>query len=157
MATHGIPADKRFMNGKVFVDTNVLVYCRDTSRLDKQTQAFEWMSYLWKTGTGRLSVQVLSEFYAVVTGKLKPGMEVVDARKDVEDLFSWQPLPMTTDLVVEAWSLQDRFHLSWWDSLIVSAAKMLECTYLLSEDFPHSQDFDGIHVISPFQMEPSQL
>ncbi len=145
------------MNGSIFVDTNILVYSRDASKLDKQTRAAEWIAYLWETGAGRLSVQVIAEYYAVVTGKLKPGMEVASAREDVEDLFSWRPLPMTPDLIAEAWGIQDLFHLSWWDSLIVSAAKVLQCTYLLSEDFQHSQDFQGIHVISPFRIRPGEL
>lgn len=145
------------MNGSIFVDTNVLVYTRDASKPDKQAQATEWISHLWKTGNGRLSLQVVAEFYAVVTGKLKPGMEVANAREDVEDLFAWQPLSMTPDLITEAWSAQDLFHLSWWDSLIVSAAKILQCTYLLSEDFKHSQDFQGIRVINPFRMKPADL
>ena len=145
------------MNGSIFVDTNVLVYSRDASKPDKQTQAAEWVSHLWKTGNGRLSLQVLAEFYAVVTGKLKPGMDIASAREDVEDLFSWQPLPMTLDLITEAWSVQDLFHLSWWDSLIVSAAKILQCTYLLSEDFQHSQEFQGIRVINPFRVKPVEL
>jgi predicted nucleic acid-binding protein len=104
-----------------------------------------------------LSLQVLTEFYAVVTGKLKPGMEVATARKDVEDLFAWQPLSITPDLIAEAWLAQDLLHLSWWDSLIVSAARILRCTYLLSEDFHHSQDFQGIRVINPFRMRPVEL
>jgi predicted nucleic acid-binding protein len=124
---------------------------------DKQTQAAEWISHLWKTGNGRLSLQVLAESYAVVTGKLKPGMEAGNAREDVEDLFTWQPLPMTPDLITEAWSVRDLFHLSWWDSLIVSAAKIQQCTYLLSEDFQHSQDFQGIRVINPFRIRPVEL
>jgi len=145
------------MNGRIFVDTNVLVYSRDATKLHKQTRAAEWISHLWRTGTGRLSMQVIAEFYAVVTGKLKPGMEIASAREDVEDLFSWRPLPMTPDLITEAWGIQDLFHLSWWDSLIVSAAKILQCTYLLSEDFQHSQDFQGIRVINPFRIKPAQL
>jgi predicted nucleic acid-binding protein len=145
------------MNGSIFVDTNVLVYGRDASKLDKHTRAAEWISHLWKSGSGRLSVQVIAEYYAVVTGKLKPGMEIARARKDVEDLFSWRPLPMTPDLIAEAWVFQDLFHLSWWDSLIVSAAKILQCTYLLSEDFQHAQDFQGVRVISPFRIRPAEL
>ncbi len=145
------------MNGDIFVDTNVLVYSRDASRIDKQTLASGWISHLWKSGTGRLSVQVIIEYYAVVTGKLKPGMEIASAREDVEDLLSWHPLPITPALIVEAWVIQDLFHLSWWDSLIVSAAKILQCTYLLSEDFQHSQEFDGIRAINPFRIRPNEL
>lgn len=145
------------MSGNTFVDTNVLVYSRDASKRDKQILAAEWISHLWRTGTGRLSMQVVNEFYAVVTGMLKSGLAVASAREDVEDLFSWQPLPLTTGLLVEAWHIQDLFHLSWWDSLIVSAATMLRCSYLLSEDFEHFQDFQGVRVINPFQMRPDEL
>ncbi len=51
------------MNGSIFVDTNVLVYSRDTSKLDKQTRAADWMSHLWKSGGGRLSLQVITEYF----------------------------------------------------------------------------------------------
>ena len=145
------------MNDNTFVDTNVLVYSRDASKRSKQVQAAEWMSHLWRTGNGRLSMQVVNEYYAVVTGKLKPGLDVSNAREDVEDLLTWRPLPLTPDLLFEAWRIQDLFQLSWWDSLIVAAAKMLQCTYLLSEDFQHFQDFQGIRVINPFQARPDEL
>ena len=50
------------MTAKVFVDTNVLVYSRDTSEPQKQEQAMTWMAHLWSTKTGNLSYQVLQEF-----------------------------------------------------------------------------------------------
>ncbi len=105
------------MSANIFVDTNVLVYTRDASKLDKQAQAAEWMGYLWSLGNGRLSMQVITEYYSVVTGKLKPGMESTRAREDVEDLLAWQPLPLTPELVLDAWQVQDLFHLSWWELL----------------------------------------
>ena len=145
------------MSAKVFVDTNVLVYSRDTAQLDKHTRASEWMRQLWGSGTGRLSMQVLSEFYALVTGKLKPGMEASLAREDVKDLQSWNPLPLTADLFLEAWDIQDRFQLAWWDALIIAAAIELKCNYILSEDFQHHQHFYGIRVINPFQLDPKGL
>ena len=59
------------MGAKVFVDTNILVYCRDASEPEKQQKAMAWMTRLWETGCGRLSFQVLQEFYVTVTQKLK--------------------------------------------------------------------------------------
>jgi predicted nucleic acid-binding protein len=145
------------MSANIFVDTNVLVYARDASKLEKQAQAAEWMGYLWNLGNGRLSMQVITEYYSVVTLKLKPGMESTRAREDVEDLLAWQPLPLTPELVLDAWQVQDLFHLSWWDSLIVSAARMQKCAYILSEDFQHAQDFQGVRVINPFRVKPVEL
>ena len=58
------------MIGPVFVDTNVLVYARDASEPGKQARAMLWLEHLWRERTGRLSVQVLQEFYHTVTGRL---------------------------------------------------------------------------------------
>ena len=60
------------MSVKVFVDTNVLLYSRDASEPEKQQLAMAWMKHLWASQTGRLSFQVIQEFYATVTTKLKP-------------------------------------------------------------------------------------
>src|SRR5258706_13291019 len=54
----------------VFVDTNVLVYARDPSAAEKHPRAREWVTHLWRTASGRVSFQVLNEYYAVVTRKL---------------------------------------------------------------------------------------
>ena len=53
--------------------------------------------------------------------------------------------------------IQDLYHLSWRDSPILSAANLLRRTSLLSEDFEHSQDFQGIRVINPLRMSPAEL
>jgi predicted nucleic acid-binding protein len=50
--------------------------------------------------------------------------------------------------------VQDRFEFSWWDSLIVAAAQLTQCNYLLTEDLQHAQDLDGLVVINPFETEP---
>ena len=63
------------MAERIFVDTNVLVYNRDASESQKQEQAKAWMAHLWSTKTGRLSFQVLQEFYITVTAKLDPGLD----------------------------------------------------------------------------------
>ena len=79
-------------DSKVFVDTNVLVYSRDSSEPVKQKQALAWMTFLWDKKNGRISYQVLQEFYMTVTGKLQPGLRVSTAREDVVALLAWNPL-----------------------------------------------------------------
>ena len=81
-----------------------------------------WITYLWGSGSGRISTQVLSEYYAVVTRKLKPGMDAASAREDVEDLFAWKPLPLSEDLMLDAWAIQDQNAITWLDALIVAEA-----------------------------------
>ena len=145
------------MNVKVFVDTNVLVYSRDASEPEKQQHAMAWMAHLWKSKTGRLSFQVLQEFYSTVTNKLKPGMDLQSARNDVQSLFVWHPIPVDSDVVKGAWFIHDRFKLSWWDSLIVSAAQNGDCHYLLTEDLQENQQFGDLQVINPFLSSPESL
>jgi predicted nucleic acid-binding protein len=145
------------MNAKIFVDTNVLVYSRDASEPEKQRQAMSWLSHLWMERSGRLSFQVLQEFYVTVTEKLDPGLSPEDARGDVLSLLTWGPLPTSGEIMEGAWSIQDRFGLSWWDSLIVSAGRLADCRYLLTEDLQADQMFGDIQVIDPFMRSPNSL
>ena len=138
-----------------FVDTNVLVYARDTSEPDKRPLAMAWMEHLWRTGTGRTSVQVLNEYYVTVTRKLSPGLDRTTARGDVRDLGAWRPTAVDPAIMATAWDLEDRFSLSWWDSLIVASAIDVGCDRLLSEDLQDGQEFDRLVVVSPFRHAPS--
>lgn len=145
------------MSAKIFVDTNVLVYSRDASEPKKQPQALLWMKHLWASQTGRLSYQVLQEFYSIVTTKLQPGMEPQSARDDVQALIAWNPIILNNDVIKGAWVFQDRFHLSWWDSLIVSAAQLGGCKYLLTEDVQDRQIFGDVGILNPFLHPPESL
>jgi len=145
------------MTAEVFVDSNVLVYARDASEPAKQEKALAWMESLWSSGAGRLSSQVLQEFYVTVTEKLKPGLDVATARGDVRSLAAWRPIPVDIRVMEGAWSIEDRFRLSWWDGLIVAAAQIGGCRYLLSEDFQEGQKFGSVRVIHPFRTSPDSI
>ena len=145
------------MTALVFVDTNVLVYHLDTREPRKQSRARAWVEFLWTTRSGRISFQVLEELYATVTRKLDPGLDREAAQKVVRALWAWQPVPVDERAFVAAWEAQDRFGLSWWDSLIVGTARLADCRYLLTEDLHHGQDLDGLRVLSPFAITPAEL
>ena len=59
------------MSALVFVDSNVLVYWADGSDPVKQRRASLWIEELWKSRSGRVSFQVLQEFFFATT-KRKP-------------------------------------------------------------------------------------
>lgn len=145
------------MTERVFVDSNVLVYRRDASETEKQPRAAEWVEHLARSRVGRLSVQVLHEYYVTVTRRLDPGLPAEEARADVADLLVWRPLPMDADTLQEAWHVEDRFGLSLWDALIVGAARSIGCRYLLTEDLQDGDDFDGLRVVDPFTTSPADL
>jgi|SRR5271157_3912574 len=145
------------MTAKVFVDTNVLVYWRDATDPEKQRRALRWMESLWEYRNGCLSFQVLKEFYVTVTAKLAPGLSPELARLNVRQLLVWKPVTVDDRLLEEAWRLQDRFRLSWWDSLIVAAAQVSDCRYLLSEDFQEGMELGDLKVINPFLNKPADF
>jgi predicted nucleic acid-binding protein len=142
------------MNAMHFVDTNLLVYARDASESAKQPLAEAWLKHLWATRTGRLSTQVLGEYFVTVTNKLKPGLPPDEAWDDVERLLVWKPQPLDVALLRKGRSLQARFGFSWWDALIVGAAHVSGCRFLLTEDLQDGQDLEGVTVVNPFLHPP---
>jgi predicted nucleic acid-binding protein len=142
------------MTGPVFVDTNVLVYARDASERDKQKRANAWLVYLWRSRAGRLSMQVLYEFYVTVTEKLRSGIDRKAARRDVRNLMAWHPARLDRTVLEGAWAVQDRYKQSWWDALIISAAQVSRSRTLLTEDLQEGQRFGEVEVVNPCAREP---
>lgn len=139
----------------VFVDSNVLVYWRDSTEADKQRRAAEWLARLWRSRLGRLSSQVLSEYYVTVTRKLVPGLDPGTARDDVRRFAVWRPVAVDMALTEGAWRAQDRHGLAFWDGLILAAAQRTRSTLLLSEDLTHGQKLDEVRVVNPFLVDPN--
>lgn len=145
------------MTAPVFVDTNVLVYAVDQSAGDKHHASRRWMEALWQRRTGRLSVQVLQEYYSAVTRKLRPGLSLADAQREVRSFLVWEPEEITPSILERAWYVESRYQLSWWDALIVASAQQAGCRTLLTEDLQPGQNFDGVVVCSPFLKDPDEL
>ena len=138
------------MTGPVFVDTNIFVYRSDASDPAKQSCADAWYTFLWRTRSGRLSFQVLSELYSTLTRKLRPGFDEPEAREIVRDLTAWNPVSVDLAVLERAWLLEERYCLSWWDALIVAAAQISECRVLLTEDLQPGQVFGAVRAVNPF-------
>lgn len=143
------------MTATIFVDTNVFLYALDLADPKKQSAALAWRTELWKTGQGRISFQVLNEFYVKATQKWPDRRDTV--RAEVTDLLAWNPVTLDAAILDSSWKLQDRYRLSFWDALIVGAAKSISCQYLLPEDLQANQDLDGVRVINPFLTGTSLL
>lgn len=141
----------------VFVDTNVLLYSEDLADAGKHRAARDWLAVLWQRRCGRLSTQVLHEFYVVATRKLRPAMPAGDARAEVRRYQRWQPWLVDHATVETAWAVESRFGLSYWDSLMVAAALQQGCDLLLTEDLQHGQVIDGVRIANPFLVGPELL
>jgi predicted nucleic acid-binding protein len=60
-------------------------------------------------------------------------------------------IALNTDLIRETWRIRDRYHFSYWDSMIIAAAIKGRCDILYSEDLQNGQLIDNqIKIKNPF-------
>src|SRR5262245_11716226 len=144
------------MTAHVFVDANVFVYARDPRDVAKQSLARDWLRLLWDDHRGRTSTQVLSEFYDVVTRKLRPRVANETAWEEVQSYLAWNPQPVNTEVLTRARDVERRHRLNWWDCLVIAAAQTQNCVLLLSEDLQDGGDYDGVIVRSPFTLRVAE-
>lgn len=133
-----------------FVDTNVLVYAHDRSAGRKHEQARALLEALWEGQNGRLSIQVLQEFYVTVTRKVANPMTPAGAAQIIRYLGAWQPHTPQLDDILAAIQMQTRYQISFWDALIIQSANRLHCALVWSEDLNAGQLFSGVRVQNPF-------
>ena len=141
----------------VFVDTNVLLYGVDDRDLAKRDRARAWIAACWSHHCGRLSSQVLNEFYWNARKKFPSAVSAGDARAEVRRLQQWQPWIVDHATVESAWAIESRWGLSYWDALMVAAAQQQGCTFLLTEDLQHDQMIDKLRILNPFLIGPEVL
>jgi predicted nucleic acid-binding protein len=141
----------------VFVDTNVLLSCFDDRDPAKRDRSRSWVARLWERRSGRLSNQVLNEFYCNGRRKFASAISAGDARSEVRRYQRWQPWANDHATVETAWAVESRYGLSYWDALIVASAQAQGCRYLLSEDLQHEQQIDSVQIINPFLVGPELL
>jgi len=141
----------------VFVDTNVLLYGVDDKDTVKRDRAREWLAACWSRRCGRLSTQVLHEFYWNARKKFPSQLARGDARAEVRRYQQWQPWMVDHATVESAWAVESRSGLGYWDALMVAAAQHMGCTLLLTEDLQHDQRIDSVRIVNPFEIGPSLL
>ena len=139
-----------FMTENTFVDTNIFVYFRDSANERKQLIASECLTKLWENKTGFISTQVMNEYFVTVTKKITMPLSASDAWSDIEELEKWNPVNLDFELLKTAYQAISIYSLSWWDALIIAAAKVCGCKSILSEDFSTEKDYFGVRVINPF-------
>jgi predicted nucleic acid-binding protein len=138
------------MKEKVFVDTNILIYAHDLDAGSKHDIAVTLIKEFWEKGTGILSTQVLQEFYVNVTRKILKPIPPAKARGIIENYLVWQVEVNRPDTILLASEIEERHLLSFWDSLIVAAARNAKADKILTEDFKHGQKLEGMFIENPF-------
>lgn len=137
-----------------FIDTNVLVYRHDTRDQLKQRSAATWLDRVWEARAGRVSWQVLHEFYV---STVRIGAPVKTIRNVLETYCEWVPVDFSRGLIQRAWYWVDRASVSYWDGLILGAAERAGCRWLLSEDFQAGREYGEVVVVNPFRSDPKEF
>ena len=136
------------MNATKFLDTNILLYAYDLDAPAKRAVALRLVEQGWTTpGDTAISVQVLQEMHVNLG---KRGVTHTEATRIVRDFADWPVVDNTLELLQSALDEQARWKISFWDSLILVAARASGASELITEDLNHGQDYGGVRVLNPF-------
>jgi predicted nucleic acid-binding protein len=137
-----MPADR-------FLDTNILLYGYDLSVPGKRAIAQTLIEEAWlHPGRTAISVQVLQEFHVNFVRRSHSAAETTAL---LDDFCVWPVIDNSLTLFRLGLSLQVRWQLSLWDSMIVAAAQTSGARELFTEDLNHGQDYGGVRAINPFR------
>ena len=135
---------------RFFIDSNVLIYSYDRSEPDKRSRAQELIAGFSQNGNGVLSVQVLGEFFSIVTRRIPNPLSIQEAEAAVALFGSLQVIDIDMTMVRRAIATHSRYGTTYWDSLIIAAAERAGCSSILSQDLNTGQSYHGILAVNPF-------
>jgi predicted nucleic acid-binding protein len=132
-----------------FLDTNILLYAYDQDAPAKREIALRLVEQGWAFQQHvAISVQVLQEVFVNLE---KHGVPRAPAVQIVRDFSQWPVVENSLALLLSAFEEQERWQLSFWDAMILAAARAAGAAELISEDFAHGQDYSGIRAVNPFR------
>ena len=140
-----------------FVDTNVFVYARDRDAGEKRDRAQHWLRFLWQSQRGRISSQVLSEYFVVASKMLGAHTSEAILNSEIRELLAWHPVAVSAATVAEALEVRAAHRFSWWDCLIVASAVEQQASYVLTEDLQAGFQYRNIRVANPFVLSPEKV
>jgi len=136
-----------------FIDTNVLVYADSADLADKQARATALITQHLREGSGVISTQVLHEFVNAAIRKLALPLETV--RQRVRLYARFETVGASASAALEALDLHTLHQISFWDALIVQAARQSGCVQVLTEDLQAGAVIGGVRIVNPFAAAPA--
>ena|GEM_PF-41741 len=137
------------MIDKSFIDTNIFIYAFEENKNPKKKKAIE----LIKNEQMNLltSVQVLNEFVsATIKKNLLSKEKAVETALLIEKEFEVASLDREVFIKGMEIFRSDKIYVSFWDSLIIAAAILNECSIIYSEDMQHNFVFENVTIKNPF-------
>jgi predicted nucleic acid-binding protein len=137
------------MNDKIFLDTNILVYAYNSDDPTKQKITVKLLRENFAEKEIYISVQVLNEFYAVLSKHKIEHSEIEQYINEITN--SVQILPINVLISKKALDIRRTYRYSWWDSLVLASALKSNSSILYSEDMQHGQIIESsLKIINPF-------
>jgi predicted nucleic acid-binding protein len=136
--------------GRSFFDTNVLIYAYSEADPERHARAVALYEEHLTAGTMLISTQVVQEFYAAASRKLKFPHET--ARWMARALLELPLMTVTADLIRAALEIEARYEISFWDSLILAAADAGGADVIYTEDLNHGQLYGRVMALNPFRL-----
>ena len=140
---------------RYFIDSNILIYAYNDAEPQKKLVASELIASILENRNAVVSVQVLGEFFRVVTRRIPRPISIEQATAVIDVICSLQVLDIDLEMVRRAISTHSRYGTNYWDSLIIAAAERAACATILSEDFNSGQSYHGILAVNPFAASPT--
>jgi predicted nucleic acid-binding protein len=137
------------MSDRYFVDTNILMYAHDTAAGAKHERAKQLLEQLWRDRAGVVSTQVLQELCVNLLRKIRTPLDTKAIHHIVADYLTWEVVVNTSDSILDALDIQERYRISFWDALVIQAADASGAEVVYSEDFSENQKYGGVKVINP--------
>lgn len=136
------------MQKLTFFDTNIFIYADDAAMPAKQARAIQLITDYRRAGLLVLSLQVLQEYYAAATRKL--GVAPETAQQKVQLLTRARIVRFIESDVIAAIELHRLNRISFWDAMILHAARKSGAEILYSEDLQHGATVGGVRIENPF-------
>ena len=132
----------------ITADTNVFVYLWDTAAPNKRTTAQAVLGYA-RTQGGPVGLQVVGELQNILRRKLRraPAEAAHAGRLLLRFFDNFRPTEANAD---ESLTLMERGVLSYWDAMLVTAARDAGCRIMFSEDMRDGARFGPLEIVNPF-------
>ncbi len=138
------------MTGKVFVDTNVLVYAYDRTAGEVREIARAELNKLWENRWGRLSTQVLTEFFMFLTKAITKPIPAREAREIIRPYTHWVESAASGQTAVRASEIAELWDIPFWDAMVVASAEEVGASQLLTGAAVAGRTIAGIEIVNPF-------
>lgn len=139
------------MNGRVLLDTNILVYIYDTQETAKQERAIAVTDQLIRSGRAVISTQVMGEFFMATTRTRRTLLTPAEALTRMRNyLAACHVVDVTRLITLEAIRGVEIHHFGFWDAQIWATARLNQIEEVYSEDFATGSTVEGVRFVNPF-------